>query len=91
MFLLYFLIFAEEKEGFLSQSHRGAIVIERTYEPAFPQHPERCWADQQGMSLRDYFAAKAITALIERYECELPSVLAIEAYDIADAMLEARK
>jgi hypothetical protein len=42
------------------------------------------------MSLRDYFAAKAMQGLIERYDCELPGDIAAEAYDYADAMLEAR-
>ena len=45
----------------------------------------------QGMTLRDYFAAKIMPALVERYECELPDELAREAYDLADAMLAARK
>ena len=58
---------------------------------AFPQPYQECMSHLRGLTMRDYFAAKAIAALIERYECELPSVLAIEAYDIADAMLEARK
>lgn len=42
------------------------------------------------MTLRDYFAAKAMQGLIERYDCELPSDVAVEAYDYADAMLKAR-
>lgn len=42
------------------------------------------------MTLRDYFAAKAMQGLIERYDCELPSEVAAESYDYADAMLEAR-
>jgi hypothetical protein len=72
-------------------------VIERTYEPAFPQHPERCWADQQGMSLRDYFAAKAMQGLITACETHKLgvmyslNVLTANAYSLADAMLEARK
>jgi hypothetical protein len=43
------------------------------------------------MTLRDYFASSAMQGLIERYDCELPLDIAREAYDYADAMLEARR
>ena len=49
-----------------------------------------------GMSLRDYFAAKAMQAMISNsamYD-SLPTnktCMAMEAYEVADAMLEARK
>jgi hypothetical protein len=57
------------------------------YGPAFPCDIETC------MSLRDYFAAKAMQAMESR---ELPkAILAIDvaqaAYEMADAMLKARK
>ena len=59
---------------------------------AFPSAPE---ADVQksfvneGMSLRDYFAAKAMQALIQKLDtC---SQVARSSYAIADSMLEARK
>jgi hypothetical protein len=57
------------------------------YGPAFPCDIET------GMSLRDYFAAKAMQAMESR---ELPkAILAIDvaqaAYEMADAMLKARK
>ena len=42
-----------------------------------------------GMTLRDYFAAKAMQALIEKYD-ESPLELSDEAYSFADAMIEAR-
>jgi hypothetical protein len=56
-----------------------------------------------GMTLRDYFAAKAmqswITVTVQRYvhqgklQIDMPSrdVIATEAYQIADAMLKARE
>lgn len=47
--------------------------------------------DDFGMSLRDYFAAKAMAALIGRYNDEPYEDLAAGAYAAADAMLEARK
>jgi hypothetical protein len=63
--------------------------------PAFPA-PELGRQDYgqpgayPGMSLRDYFAAKAMQALLSDPTCELDD-LGDNAYVIADAMLEARK
>lgn len=47
-----------------------------------------------GMTLRDYFAAKAMQAMLTHPDTEssvAPQVFAIAAYTMADAMLEARK
>lgn len=46
----------------------------------------------QGMSLRDYFAANAMQALIERYGYERSEAdnLAECSYDVADSMLAER-
>ncbi|TXE56394.1 hypothetical protein FOT58_21175 [Serratia nematodiphila] len=55
--------------------------------------------DDRGMSLRDYFAAKAMQAIVRRYDghsfgggLESPQYkeLSDDAYCIADAMLKAR-
>lgn len=49
---------------------------------------------QQGMTLRDYFAAKAMQGLLSRIgndKINAHSVLAQRTYQIADAMLEARE
>lgn len=58
--------------------------------PAFPYHgPD---SGKVGMTLRDYFAAKAMQAMCEevvRYD-DL-KLCAKNAYLMADAMLEARK
>ena len=43
-----------------------------------------------GMTLRDYFAAKAMQALIEKYD-ESPVEISLEAYEFADAMLKQRE
>jgi hypothetical protein len=43
---------------------------------------------QEGMTLRDYFAAKAMQAFIEKYSHE--SDVSRNAYKFADAMLKAR-
>lgn len=71
--------------------------------PAFPtdtahQSGPNTW-HEEGMTLRDYFAAKALPAIYE-YACECARVdgwergwrngVAAEAYAIADAMLKAR-
>jgi hypothetical protein len=70
--------------------------------PAFPV-PEPPWAraidDMRvcGMSLRDYFAAKAMQAIIIKADdgstcvTEIGNWLGEYAYEAADAMLEARK
>ena len=68
--------------------------------PAFPAHPSAL-GDHDGMSLRDYFAAKAMQAALTN--AKLPGLLDREVetlaaldklagamYVIADAMLKAR-
>lgn len=53
--------------------------------------------DTNGMTLRDYFAAKAMQGMIEAFGKSegdtniIPSGIASYAYGIADAMLKARK
>lgn len=63
--------------------------------PAFPIHPASAMDGQlvretQGMTLRDYFAAKAMQAFIARYEVEDESIARF-SYDMADAMLAERE
>ena len=72
--------------------------------PAFPQHgfdviAER-FTSQGGMTLRDYFAAKAMQTymadekLIDMYcylEKDVKKEVAVAAYMMADAMLKARE
>lgn len=60
-------------------------------EPAFP----RDWAHagHNGMSLRDYFAAKAMAAIIVGNNADVSSLMlgaARDAYAVADYMLKAR-
>ena len=44
------------------------------------------------MTLRDYFAAEAVTVLLETDDCEREYIaVAKKCYAMADAMLEARK
>ena len=65
--------------------------------PAFPCHPEiipHRDHDFAGMTLRDYFAAKAMQGMAGSHAyCERgwdQADLAGQAYEIADAMLKAR-
>jgi hypothetical protein len=46
-------------------------------------------AQMSGMTLRDYFAAKAMQVLFTRMESDVHA--ALRAYEIADAMLDARR
>lgn len=43
-----------------------------------------------GMELRDYFAGQALTALITTKFWHAPWELAVDAYSLADQMLECR-
>ena len=62
--------------------------------PAFPQHEQftkGAW--ENGMTLRDYFAAEALPGLIALYGQypDYERIVSTEAYGIADAMLEKRE
>lgn len=62
-------------------------------EPAFPtlhiDDPEYRWTEN-GMTLRDYFAAAALTGLMEQSGVLHDKEIAKWAYEFADAMLKAR-
>jgi len=63
--------------------------------PAFPTtKPLEHWGDpNQGMTLRDYFAAKAMQAILIHHKLEDCDdfVVASNAYQMADFMLKARQ
>ena len=62
--------------------------------PAFPVPNDANVNDQEGMTLRDYFAAKAMQAhTVGRgdFADSNKRTIAECAYDMADAMLEVRK
>lgn len=67
-------------------------------EPAFPsnkpnEHQTGFYIHQNGLTIRDYFAAKALNGMLNDYDWETERFvikLAKSAYQIADAMLEAR-
>ena len=62
--------------------------------PAFPQADaiknefHEKFGTDRGMTLRDYFAAKAMQALIQHHYFD---VAAKKSYEVADAMLKARQ
>ncbi len=61
----------------------------RTSDNAFPVPPQ---AYHSGMTLRDYFAAKALAAMIYQGAISYDATfLAKGSYAIADAMLQERK
>lgn len=63
---------------------------EKHYSQAFP----KTTSQRNGMTLRDYFAAKAMQGYVSRFGCEPPfdyeKTISRWSYGIADAMLEAR-
>ena len=61
--------------------------------PAFPQTYQKCEEHMVGMTLRDYFAAKAMQGLLA---CPVTTtrnenMYACDAYTVANAMLKARE
>lgn len=73
--------------------------------PAFPMIRDARylpdWDHEAGMSLRDYFAAKAMAALLSNFgwmkhaakSTDMPGEVVVPqmAYELADAMLKARE
>lgn len=64
-------------------------------QPAFPCHPDIDNKLYDGMTLRDYFAAKAMQAMISRTPWDESGVsyaqLTGNAYEMADAMILSRE
>jgi hypothetical protein len=65
---------------------------------AFPLKAVNTFDDNEGMDLRDYFAAKVIQAflthdpiMLEIRKAEVVKDLAKGAYQMADAMMQARE
>ena len=59
--------------------------------PAFPIGLEAFGEDKTGMTLRDYFAAKAMQAIISSHDNTTLDFVSGKAYQYADAMLRARE
>lgn len=94
---------AKDNEGFVFPQFQRERHEESPYElmagrsSAFP-NIGASWADEPGITLRDYLAARAIAGLLSNpavlaaTKSDSPSSeLAKSAYDIADAMLKARQ
>jgi hypothetical protein len=63
--------------------------------PAFPTldyiQPSKLATNQDGMTLRDYFAAKAMSGMMSDPSRDMhPVALGKYSYELADAMLEVR-
>ena len=63
----------------------GSAFPAKKYNPNIMQ-----FEDFGGMTLRDYFAAKAMQALLVGDDFPLANGVPAKAYKLADAMLEAR-
>ena len=63
-----------------------------------PAFPYEYFEETSGMTLRDYFAAKAMVGVIDFgktlegfHENKAPDLIAKLSYQLADAMIQARK
>ena len=59
--------------------------------PAFPSNGSMGEVTHEGMTLRDYFAAKAMQGFLSAAEVWTASEISDASYELADAMLAARK
>jgi hypothetical protein len=64
-------------------------MSERNGGPAFPISTSLAWQNQ-GLSIRDYFAAKAFQSRLAKHNDWTLTELAEQAYSDADAMIAAR-
>ena len=62
--------------------------------PAFPLHADERNLMRYGMTLRDYFAAKAMQVVLYQCDCfpdeDWRMGVALDSYQMADALLKAR-
>jgi hypothetical protein len=69
------------------------VEIMNINEQAFPNEGFNGWGEpQKGMTLRDYFAAKAMQGIIAAWSHGVPPAKDVSeaAYEYADAMLKTR-
>lgn len=55
-----------------------------------PFRPLKLQSGMEAMTMRDYFAAAAVTGCLASNEPNAATVLSKHAYDLADAMMEER-
>jgi len=85
---------SEEDEAFNEIERRSiakkeAVRAAIKNPPAFPYFGHTGWSPNGGITMRDYFAARAMQALIDNDG--LFSEIPTQAYALADAMLKARE
>ena len=78
------------------QLKESRVNSKETGGPAFPLMGDWSQIKKEGMTLRDYFAAKAALGILAHgypitRQMDSEKRIAIAAYNLADAMLEARK
>lgn len=69
-------------------------MTDKTGGPAFPIKGPLMTCDEQGVTLRDWFAGLAMQGMLacgEQHDANTSSVLSEDAYKIADTMLKARE
>ena len=85
---------AQQEQAPVADTGGSAFPMPGIYDAARDQiNPVSEYYDAEGMTLRDYFAAKAMQGLLacgEAHEEATAFVTARAAYTIADAMLAAR-
>lgn len=59
--------------------------------PALPHATDGRAEARDGMTLRDYFAGQALQFLLREIQGYSPDFIATRAYEMADAMIAARK
>jgi hypothetical protein len=65
-------------------------VIPHDY--AYPQPYQECMSHMRGITMRDYFAAKALQGMLSNPETDYTLADYVRgAFKISDAMMEARK
>lgn len=73
----------------------GWKMSKHTGGPAFPELGNvgynSDWQNEPGMTLRDYFAAKAMQSIPLSIEPNKQKLIATAAYQMADAMLKVRE
>ena len=66
-------------------------MTNKTGGPAFPVGEEALMRNLQGMTLRDYFAAKAMQSYVSHNKAYDFEDIAAVSFRVADAMLKARE
>lgn len=69
-------------------------VIQGVFAFPFKEHIEGSYGQSDGMTMRDYFAARAMLGLMSGFEFgneKLMQEISAQSYKMADAMLKAKR